>query len=71
MLKNHGKLFHQKMFIFFQGNPFKVQAGSLTFSVMLYTICAFLGITLLMVRRFTSACGNAELGGPVPTKWVK
>ncbi|XP_041122424.1 sodium/calcium exchanger 3 [Polyodon spathula] len=45
-----------------QGKEFEVQAGSLAFSVTLYTIFAFLGITVLLYRRRAHIGG--ELGGP-------
>jgi len=49
---------------------FEVKAGTLAFSVMIYTICAIAAITLIMVRRFLPIFGNAELGGPNVTKWA-
>jgi len=42
---------------------FVVKAGSLSFSVTLYTICAILALSLIVVRRFTPVFGKAELGG--------
>merc|ERR1719369_1543484 len=42
---------------------FEVKAGALSFSVVLYTICAILGIGLIMARRFLPCFGQAELGG--------
>jgi len=53
-----------------KGGQFNVKAGSLGFSVMLYTITALTAITLLMIRRKLSVFGNAELGGPVGAKYV-
>ena len=41
-----------------------MEAGTLSFSVMVYTVCALLGLALLMARRFLPVFGNAELGGP-------
>jgi len=49
---------------------FVVEAGTLSFSVMVYTVCALLGLALLMARRFLPVFGNAELGGPTVTKWA-
>jgi len=49
---------------------FVVEAGSLGFSVTVYTICAVIAIGFLMVRRFVGAFGNAELGGNVVLKYV-
>lgn len=51
-----------------QGTDFIVDAGSLSFSVMLYTICAILAVALLMARRFLPVFGNAELGGTTVPK---
>ena len=42
---------------------FQVPAGTLAFSVTIYTICAILCIAVLVLRRFLKATGNAELGG--------
>merc|ERR1711920_1221051 len=46
---------------------FVVKAGSLTFSVTVYTICAFSAIVILYARR--KFCGG-ELGGPKTTAWL-
>ncbi|XP_026079416.1 sodium/calcium exchanger 3 isoform X2 [Carassius auratus] len=45
-----------------QGRPFEVQAGSLAFSVTLFTIFAFLAVGVLLYRRRPHIGG--ELGGP-------
>ncbi|KAJ3612786.1 hypothetical protein NHX12_019044 [Muraenolepis orangiensis] len=45
-----------------QGKPFVVKAGSLAFSVTLFTIFAFLAISVLLYRRRAHIGG--ELGGP-------
>ncbi|XP_075923774.1 sodium/calcium exchanger 1-like isoform X3 [Petromyzon marinus] len=42
--------------------PFRVQAGTLAFSVTLFTIFAFISVAVLMLRRRPSIGG--ELGGP-------
>merc|ERR1712045_709864 len=52
------------------GTDFIVDAGALSFSVMLYTICAILAVALLMARRFLPVFGNAELGGTTVPKWL-
>ena len=44
-----------------------MKAGTLSFSVLVYTVCAILAITLIMIRRFLPAFGNSELGGPTGT----
>ena len=60
----------KKAYFFLQENgKFIVEAGSLGFSVSLYTICAVLAIILLMVRRYLPFMGQAELGGPVGGKY--
>ncbi len=53
-----------------QGNPFVVQSGTLGFSVGIYTCLAFVGISILMIRRMSVTCGKAELGGPSVTKYL-
>ena len=40
-------------------------AGTLGFSVLLFTISAVIAIALLIGRRNSSFCGKAELGGSV------
>ena len=45
-----------------------MQAGTLSFSVIVYTCCAITTILLLMARRFLPIFGQAELGGPKLTK---
>ncbi|XP_029938002.1 sodium/calcium exchanger 3 isoform X2 [Myripristis murdjan] len=45
-----------------KGKPFMVEAGSLAFSVTLFTIFAFLAISVLLYRRRAHIGG--ELGGP-------
>ena len=49
---------------------FVVNAGTLSFSVVVYTLCAITAIALLMTRRFLPIFGNAELGGPRVTKYL-
>merc|ERR1712156_577135 len=46
------------------GSVFRVDAGTLGFSVSLYAITAIICVGLLMLRRSLSVFGNAELGGP-------
>lgn len=45
-----------------KGKPFVVEAGSLAFSVTLFTIFAFLAVSVLLYRRRAHIGG--ELGGP-------
>ena len=47
----------------FQDQTFEVPAGDLGFSVTIFTVCALVTITLLMLRRYISFFGG-ELGGP-------
>ena len=49
---------------------FEVNAGTLSFSVIVYTTCAIAAVALLMVRRFLPIFGKAELGGPRVTKYI-
>ncbi|KAL2095468.1 hypothetical protein ACEWY4_010187 [Coilia grayii] len=49
-----------------QGEVFRVEPGSLAFSVTLYTIFAFVCIGVLQIRRRPSIGG--ELGGPKVSK---
>uniref|UniRef100_A0AAY4A9A5 Calx-beta domain-containing protein n=1 Tax=Denticeps clupeoides TaxID=299321 RepID=A0AAY4A9A5_9TELE len=50
-----------------KGKSFEVQAGSLAFSVTLFTILALLCVVVLLYRRRPSVSG-AELGGPRTAK---
>lgn len=43
---------------------FHYPAGSLGFSVVVYSVCAFMALSLLLVRRYVPLFGRAELGGP-------
>ncbi|XP_022249769.1 sodium/calcium exchanger 3-like [Limulus polyphemus] len=48
-----------------KGKVFDVPSGSLSFSVGIYSATAMACIVLLMVRRYSSFFGRAELGGPI------
>ncbi|XP_046450400.1 sodium/calcium exchanger 3-like isoform X2 [Daphnia pulex] len=52
------------------GNEFKVEAGSLGFSITVFTITAVLSLALLVTRRCSAACGRGELGGPLGTRYA-
>lgn len=52
-----------------KGLPFTVKAGSLTFSVLIFTICSAVCFTVLFLRRFLKFFGRGELGGPTGPKW--
>ncbi|XP_071752529.1 solute carrier family 8 member 4b isoform X7 [Centroberyx gerrardi] len=52
-----------------QGQPFKVDPGSLAFSVTLFTILAVVCVITLLYRRRASVAGG-ELGGPRTCKLV-
>jgi len=54
--------------LLFQGDTFRVEAGTLGFSVAVYSITAIICIAILLVRRFTF--GKAELGGPMNIKVI-
>jgi len=49
---------------------FRVEAGSLGFSVTLYTICAIAAVCLILARRILPLFGQAELGGNVVMKYL-
>jgi solute carrier family 8 (sodium/calcium exchanger) len=49
---------------------FIVEAGAVTFSVFVYTVCAVLGLGLIIMRRFLPAFGCAELGGNNALKYA-
>ncbi|XP_065559522.1 sodium/calcium exchanger 2-like isoform X2 [Artemia franciscana] len=53
-----------------KGDKFVVRAGSLSFGVVVFTVCAILTITLLVCRRKLNIFGRAELGGPTATKYI-
>ncbi|CAF3856523.1 unnamed protein product [Rotaria sp. Silwood1] len=50
--------------------PFTVKAGDLSFSVLVFSICCILGMTVLTLRRFLGVFGKAELGGPAIPKYI-
>ncbi|CAF3693875.1 unnamed protein product [Rotaria socialis] len=50
--------------------PFTVKAGDLSFSVLVFSVCCILSMSVLIIRRYASVFGNAELGGPVIPKYV-
>lgn len=54
------------------GTPggFSVPPGTLTFSVMIYSIFAILAVATILARRFLPLFGNAELGGTKVPKWI-
>ena len=52
-----------KINIFSQGEEFRVPKGSLGFSVVVYSVCAIIALSLLVVRRNIKSIGG-ELGGP-------
>ena len=49
------------------GTVFKVEAGSLGFSVTIFCVCAFVCISLMLLRRLAPVRG--ELGGPPRFKY--
>ncbi len=46
-----------------------MKAGSLTFSVAVYTVVSFIALIVLMFRRYISFFGRGELGGPLIPKY--
>ncbi|UYV61020.1 hypothetical protein LAZ67_1003136 [Cordylochernes scorpioides] len=52
-----------------QGKTFKVHAGTLGFSVGIYTGCSLVCVALLLARRCMRVFGRGELGGPIP--WAR
>jgi len=52
------------------GDRFKYPAGSLAFSVFVYTVVATLALVLLLVRRYSALFGKSELGGPTIPKYA-
>lgn len=52
-----------------KGTKFIVEAGTLSISVITYSICAIVCIVLLVVRRKSKFMGRAELGGPSGPKY--
>lgn len=53
-----------------KGTVFAVDSGDLGFSVAVYSAVAFAGLALIILRRFLSLFGNAELGGPAIPKYM-
>ena len=53
-----------------KGLPFTVKAGSLTFSVAVYTCVSFVCLILLFLRRYLKVFGKGELGGPTIPKYL-
>ena len=45
-------------------NGFEMKDKSLSFSVLVFTICALSTLVMLMIRRYVGFFGKAELGGP-------
>lgn len=55
---------------FSKGEQFRVEAGSLGFSVGCYTVVSIISIAILLLRRNLKVFGQAELGGPVVPKYI-
>ena len=49
-----------------KNEPFRVEAGSLAFSVTIFCVFGFIAITIMLIRRIPSI--GEELGGPPPYK---
>ncbi|KAK6626785.1 hypothetical protein RUM44_009262 [Polyplax serrata] len=52
------------------GTEFRVPAGTLGFTVLMFSICAVIAIGLLVLRRNLTTTGKAELGGPLLWKFL-
>ncbi|CAF0777039.1 unnamed protein product [Rotaria sordida] len=50
--------------------PFTVKAGDLSFSVLVFSVCCVISMTVLILRRYLSVFGKAELGGPTIPKYL-
>ena len=62
--------FHKPVQTLFQGQQFDVPAGSLGFSVIVYSVCAIAALCLLVARHYLPMFGKAELGGPQIPKMI-
>jgi len=59
-----------KHIVHLQGDKFESKAGSLGFSITVFTMAAILTIVLLVVRRNTNIFGRGELGGPTIPRYI-
>ncbi|CAF2384962.1 unnamed protein product [Rotaria sp. Silwood2] len=50
--------------------PFTVKAGDLSFSVLVFSVCCVLSMSVLILRRYLGVFGKAELGGPAIPKYL-
>ncbi|CAF3193790.1 unnamed protein product [Rotaria sp. Silwood2] len=50
--------------------PFTVKAGDLSFSVLVFSVCCIICMTVLILRRYLGFFGKAELGGPTIPKYI-
>ncbi|KAG8254719.1 hypothetical protein J6590_005278 [Homalodisca vitripennis] len=53
-----------------QDSVFRVEAGPLGFSVLMYSIAAIVAVCLLVLRRNLAVFGKAEIGGPSSTRYL-
>ncbi|CDW53159.1 sodium:calcium exchanger 1 [Trichuris trichiura] len=53
-----------------KGKAFVVPSGDLGFSVTLFTILSLFCLVVIFLRRSLASFGQAELGGPILTKWA-
>ena len=60
----------RKLYTTVQGEKFDVESGSLGFSVIIFCIGAVCTVIILLLRRFLTALGRAELGGPLVPKII-
>ncbi|KHJ45098.1 sodium/calcium exchanger 1 [Trichuris suis] len=53
-----------------KGKAFMVPSGDLGFSVTLFTVLSLFCLAVIFLRRCLASFGQAELGGPILTKWA-
>lgn len=52
------------------GDPYRLPAGSLAFSVTIFVCCATIALSTLVLRKLP-CCGGAALGAPKGKAWIK
>ncbi|XP_054286263.1 sodium/calcium exchanger 2-like isoform X1 [Macrosteles quadrilineatus] len=62
--------FMAAIYHFSQDSVFRVPAGALGFSVLMYSIAAVIAVTLLVLRRNLAVFGKAEIGGPASMRYL-
>ncbi|XP_046660345.1 sodium/calcium exchanger 3-like isoform X1 [Homalodisca vitripennis] len=62
--------FMAAVYHFSKDSVFRVEAGPLGFSVLMYSIAAIVAVCLLVLRRNLAVFGKAEIGGPSSTRYL-